>query len=172
MQDKSWTSSFLLDAKSFSYVCMGRYHVPRSWFKPSGNILVIFEEKGGDPTKIRISKRKTAGVCALISEDHPTFELDALHPDANENNRRNKAAIHLKCPENTLISTVKFASYGTPTGKCGSYSLGDCHDPNSTSVVEKVRTLLPLLLLLSILVKDTGSHCYDSDKNNMMLIFF
>ncbi|AES72931.1 beta-galactosidase [Medicago truncatula] len=28
------------------------YHVPRSWFKPSGNVLVIFEEKGGDPTKI------------------------------------------------------------------------------------------------------------------------
>ncbi|KAK9904552.1 hypothetical protein M0R45_000634 [Rubus argutus] len=24
------------------------YHVPRSWFKPSGNVPVIFEEKGGD----------------------------------------------------------------------------------------------------------------------------
>ncbi|XP_045822124.1 beta-galactosidase 10-like [Trifolium pratense] len=28
------------------------YHVPRSWFKPSGNVLVFFVEKGGDPTKI------------------------------------------------------------------------------------------------------------------------
>ncbi|KAK9292604.1 hypothetical protein L1049_020578 [Liquidambar formosana] len=28
------------------------YHVPRSWFKPSGNVLVIFEEEGGDPLKI------------------------------------------------------------------------------------------------------------------------
>ncbi|KAJ4715205.1 Beta-galactosidase [Melia azedarach] len=36
------------------------YHVPRSWFKPSGNILVIFEEKGGDPTKIRFSRRKVS----------------------------------------------------------------------------------------------------------------
>ncbi|XP_071722520.1 beta-galactosidase 10 [Rutidosis leptorrhynchoides] len=33
------------------------YHVPRSWFKPSGNILVIFEEKGGDPSKISFARR-------------------------------------------------------------------------------------------------------------------
>ncbi|KAK2445097.1 beta-galactosidase [Trifolium repens] len=33
------------------------YHVPRSWFKPSGNVLVIFEEKGGDPTKITFVRR-------------------------------------------------------------------------------------------------------------------
>ncbi|PHU11743.1 Beta-galactosidase [Capsicum chinense] len=25
------------------------YHVPRSWLKPSGNLLVVFEEWGGDP---------------------------------------------------------------------------------------------------------------------------
>ncbi|KAG8473886.1 hypothetical protein CXB51_034048 [Gossypium anomalum] len=47
------------------------YHVPRSWFKPSGNILVIFEEKGGDPTKITFSKRKISGLCSLIAEDFP-----------------------------------------------------------------------------------------------------
>ncbi|KAL5075138.1 hypothetical protein RYX36_014122 [Vicia faba] len=34
------------------------YHVPRSWFKPSGNVLVFFEEKGGDPTKITFARRK------------------------------------------------------------------------------------------------------------------
>ncbi|KAK9950224.1 hypothetical protein M0R45_005725 [Rubus argutus] len=59
------------------------YHVPRSWFKPSGNVLVIFEEKGGDPLKIEFSRRKISG-------------------------------------------------------SCGSYAKGDCHDPNSISVVEKV----------------------------------
>lgn len=37
------------------------YHVPRSWFKPSGNVLVIFEEKGGDPTKITFVRRKVSG---------------------------------------------------------------------------------------------------------------
>ncbi|EFH41127.1 beta-galactosidase 10 [Arabidopsis lyrata subsp. lyrata] len=38
------------------------YHVPRSWFKSSGNELVIFEEKGGDPMKITLSKRKVSVV--------------------------------------------------------------------------------------------------------------
>ncbi|KAL6524620.1 Beta-galactosidase 10 [Orobanche hederae] len=51
------------------------YHIPRSWFKPLGNILVIFEEEGGDPTKIRFSKRKVSSVCTHVSEDHPSFNL-------------------------------------------------------------------------------------------------
>ncbi|XP_059656325.1 beta-galactosidase 10 [Cornus florida] len=106
------------------------YHVPRSWFKPSGNILVIFEEIGGDPTQIRFSRRKIKGVCALVSEDHPSFELEPRLED--------KATVTLKCPRNSRISSVKFASFGTPTGMCGSYTKGDCHDPDSTSVVEKV----------------------------------
>ncbi|CAN6821746.1 unnamed protein product [Brassica oleracea] len=38
------------------------YHVPRSWFKSSGNELVIFEEKGGYPMKIKLSRRKVSEV--------------------------------------------------------------------------------------------------------------
>ncbi|XAR60280.1 Beta-galactosidase [Bertholletia excelsa] len=113
------------------------YHVPRSWFKPSGNILVIFEEKGGDPTQIRFSRRKTLGICALVSEDHPSFKPDSLHGDGSQD-YMNGAIIQLKCPKNTHISTIRFASFGTPSGTCGSYSFGDCHDPSSTSVIEKV----------------------------------
>ncbi|GFP93194.1 beta-galactosidase [Phtheirospermum japonicum] len=33
------------------------YHVPRSWLKPSGNLLVVFEELGGDPTGISLVRR-------------------------------------------------------------------------------------------------------------------
>ncbi|KAM3750594.1 hypothetical protein ACB098_04G047600 [Castanea mollissima] len=110
------------------------YHVPRSWFKPSGNVLVIFEEKGGDPTKIKFSRRKISGVCALVAEDYPSVE--SWLESANDN--KTKTSAYLKCPENTRISAIKFASFGTPTGTCGSYSNGDCHDPNSTSVVEKL----------------------------------
>lgn len=37
--------------KVLIYNCKNfRYHVPRSWLKPSGNLLVVFEESGGDPT--------------------------------------------------------------------------------------------------------------------------
>lgn len=112
------------------------YHVPRSWFKPSGNVLVIFEEKGGDPLKIEFSRRKISGVCSLAAEDYPFIDLESWH----EGNGSNKSisTVNLKCPLNTHISTVKFASFGNPTGSCGSYAKGDCHDPNSISVVEKV----------------------------------
>ncbi|XP_021900324.1 beta-galactosidase 10 [Carica papaya] len=112
------------------------YHVPRSWFKPSGNVLVIFEEKGGDPTKIQFSKRIFSGVCSSIAEDYPLVEHE--FPSENGKGDNNVATVLLKCPKNTHISNVKFASFGTPTGTCGSYSKGDCHDPNSSSVVEKV----------------------------------
>ncbi|KAL5845170.1 hypothetical protein ACOSQ4_011128 [Xanthoceras sorbifolium] len=33
------------------------YHVPRSWLKPTKNLLVVFEELGGDATKISLVKR-------------------------------------------------------------------------------------------------------------------
>ncbi|XP_031250570.1 beta-galactosidase 3-like [Pistacia vera] len=94
------------------------YHIPRSWFQPTGNVLVIFEEKGGDPTKIKFAKRKISGMCALVGEDYPL------------------ATVNLKCPKNSSISEVKFASFGNPEGTCGSYRKGHCHDPTSTSVIE------------------------------------
>lgn len=105
------------------------YHVPRSWFKPSGNVLVMFEEKGGDPTQIRFSRRKLSGLCAHVSDDHPSFSTNNL--------QENIASLELKCPMNMQISGIKFASYGTPTGTCDSYAVGDCHDPDSSFVVEK-----------------------------------
>ena len=117
------------------YFVLLRYHVPRSWFKPAGNVLVLFEEKGGDPTQITFSRRKSA-LCAHVSEDHPSFVTSDL--------QNSKTSLELKCPMNTSISAFKLASFGTPTGTCQSYGVGDCHDPNSTSIVEMVTTLLIL----------------------------
>ncbi|KAK4276546.1 hypothetical protein QN277_014682 [Acacia crassicarpa] len=33
------------------------YHVPRSWLKPTNNLIVVFEELGGNPGKISLVKR-------------------------------------------------------------------------------------------------------------------
>ncbi|CAI9294733.1 unnamed protein product [Lactuca saligna] len=33
------------------------YHVPRSWLKPTQNLIVVFEEMGGDPSTISIMRR-------------------------------------------------------------------------------------------------------------------
>ncbi|CAL0319743.1 unnamed protein product [Lupinus luteus] len=99
------------------------YHVPQSWFKLSGNILIFFEEKGGDPTKIRFVRRKVSGACALVRH--------------KVENNKNTPLSHIMCPDDTIISAIKFASFGNPSGTCGSYLKGDCHDPNSNVVVEK-----------------------------------
>ncbi|CAK9140088.1 unnamed protein product [Ilex paraguariensis] len=38
------------------------YHVPRSWLKPTRNLLVVFEEIGGIASKISLVKRSVPGV--------------------------------------------------------------------------------------------------------------
>ncbi|GAB4094174.1 HYR domain-containing protein [Flaviaesturariibacter terrae] len=50
---------------------------------------------------------------------------------ATENN-----TITLQAPAGTLIDRIDFASYGTPTGNCGSFSYGWCHSSISQSKVE------------------------------------
>ena len=43
----------------------------------------------------------------------------------------------LTCPTDQVITSIDFASYGLPTGSCGSYSLGSsCNATSSQSVVE------------------------------------
>lgn len=38
------------------------YHVPRSWLKPTQNLLIVFEEIGGDASRISVVKRSLAYV--------------------------------------------------------------------------------------------------------------
>lgn len=108
---------------------------------------MIFEEKGGDPTKITFVRRKVSGLCALVAKDHPSVGLLSEHENKIENNK-NLPFARLTCPSNTVITAVKFASFGTPSGKCGAYLKGDCHDPNSSIVVEKVCIFGNLFVLL------------------------
>lgn len=112
------------------------YHVPRSWFKPSGNTLVVFEEKGGDPTKISLGRRLVTKICGFISENYPTADLDSWDQNTDQTGE-GKGTLRLSCPENTIISSVNFASYGNPSGSCGHFSTGNCHSSSTTLVVEK-----------------------------------
>jgi len=141
-----YAGKFFFSCHVISIVCSAtweRYHVPRSWFKPSGNVLVILEEVGGDPTKVTFSKRKISTVWSYVAEDYPSINLESWKPDIDDDSSQYKAPrAHLKCPDSTKISAVNFASFGNPVGSCGSYSLGDCHDPSFKSVVEKVSLAL------------------------------
>ncbi|OWM76568.1 hypothetical protein CDL15_Pgr005532 [Punica granatum] len=69
------------------------YHVPRSWLNPTGNLLVLFEEWGGDLNGISLVRRDIDSVCADIYEWQPTlinYEMQSsgkvnkpLHPKAH-----------------------------------------------------------------------------------------
>jgi hypothetical protein len=44
-------------------------------------------------------------------------------------------SVTLTCPEGRIIDSVLYASYGTPTGECGSFVTGDCHAATSETMV-------------------------------------
>ncbi|KAG5145004.1 hypothetical protein JHK84_030547 [Glycine max] len=112
------------------------YHVPRSWLKPNHNLLVVFEELGGDPSKISLVKRSVSSICADVSEYHPNIRN--WHIDSyGKSEEFHPPKVHLHCSPSQAISSIKFASFGTPLGTCGNYEKGVCHSPTSYATLEK-----------------------------------
>lgn len=118
-----------------------RYHIPRSWLQTSNNLLVMFEEIGGDPLKISVKLHATEIICAEISET----SYPPIHMWSDPSIISRKIAIHevapemnLACDDGQVIEAITFASYGTPKGSCQKYSRGQCHAPNSFSLVTEV----------------------------------
>src|SRR6266496_4792320 len=46
--------------------------------------------------------------------------------------------IILTAPAGNVFTTIDFASYGTPNGSCGSFTIGSCHAVNSTIICSAV----------------------------------
>ncbi|KAF2283349.1 hypothetical protein GH714_002472 [Hevea brasiliensis] len=114
-----------------------RYHVPRSWVKSSGNTLVLFEEVGGDPTKIGFAIRKVGSLCSHVSESHP-LPVDMWNTDL-EALKKSGPILSLECPHpNQVISSIKFASFGTPHGTCGTFSHGQCSSSSALSICRRL----------------------------------
>ncbi|XP_040991166.1 beta-galactosidase 8 [Juglans microcarpa x Juglans regia] len=112
------------------------YHVPRSWLQSSGNTLVLFEEIGGDPTKISFATRQIGSLCSHVSESHPS-PIDTWNTDSTSG-RKLRPTVLLECPSpGQVISSIKFASFGTPSGTCGGYSHGQCSSRRALSIVQK-----------------------------------
>ncbi|KAF5941912.1 hypothetical protein HYC85_019554 [Camellia sinensis] len=117
-----------------------KYHVPRSWLQTSNNLLVLFEETGGNPFQISIQSHSTDTICAQVSESHhPPLRMWS-HPDFVNGKISATELIpemNLQCDDGYTISSIEFASYGTPGGSCQKFSRGNCHSPNSLSVVSQ-----------------------------------
>ncbi|XP_058090936.1 beta-galactosidase 13-like [Magnolia sinica] len=115
------------------------YHIPRSFLKPTNNLLVIFEETGGDPHRIFVTTVNRDTICSFISEN------DSPHVNSWERkNSEIRAAVDnvklhatLKCPHHKVIKEIEFASFGDPSGVCGNYTMGSCNHPEAKNVVEK-----------------------------------
>ncbi|RVW38790.1 Beta-galactosidase 8 [Vitis vinifera] len=112
------------------------YHVPRSWLQPSGNTLVLFEEIGGDPTQISFATKQVESLCSRVSEYHP-LPVDMWGSDLTTG-RKSSPMLSLECPfPNQVISSIKFASFGTPRGTCGSFSHSKCSSRTALSIVQE-----------------------------------
>ncbi|WOL16069.1 beta-galactosidase 7 isoform X1 [Canna indica] len=103
------------------------YHIPRSFLKPTSNLLVLLEEMGGDPRSITVETISVGRVCGKVSESH--------HPSVVYKSK--KPRVRLECQQRRKITSIEFASFGTPVGNCSSYALGSCHSVASKAVVEK-----------------------------------
>ncbi|CAA6668431.1 unnamed protein product [Spirodela intermedia] len=110
-----------------------KYHIPRSFLEPSGNLLVLFEEETGNPLQVSVDTISVRGICGVISEDHPP-SLFSRPPPLRQ---RRPPSVDLQCPAGSTISAVDFASFGTPTGDCRSYATGGCHVFSSKAFVEE-----------------------------------
>jgi hypothetical protein len=122
-----------------------RYHVPRSFLKPKGNLLVLLEEERGYPLGIFLDTISITKVCGLVSGSHLPSVTSWRRQDGSgkiyqmKPDRRPK--LQLDCPPKHIISKILFASFGTPSGDCESYDIGSCHSSNSRDIVEKVSFL-------------------------------
>ncbi|KAJ4714293.1 Beta-galactosidase [Melia azedarach] len=112
------------------------YHVPRSWLKPTQNLLVVFEELGGNPSRISLVKRSVTSVCSEVAEYHPTIKNWHIE-SYGKPEEFHSPKVHLRCSPGHTISSIKFASFGTPLGTCGSYQQGPCHASTSYAILEK-----------------------------------
>ncbi|KAK1384445.1 Beta-galactosidase [Heracleum sosnowskyi] len=111
------------------------YHVPRSFLKPTGNLLVLLDEEYGNPLGISIDTVSVTKVCSHVSDSsHPIASLKGNKKVAKKNE---EAKAHLRCPSKKIISRILFASFGTPSGNCEKYSVGRCHSSNSKAIVER-----------------------------------
>ncbi|XP_019182356.1 PREDICTED: beta-galactosidase 16-like [Ipomoea nil] len=106
------------------------YNVPRSFLKPTGNLLILFEEEHGNPCGITLDTVSITSVCGHVTDSNPPFQIPWKRYA-----RRPK--VQLNCPPNRNISKILFASFGRPSGDCSAYAVGSCHSSSSRAIVEK-----------------------------------
>ncbi|KAK9286498.1 hypothetical protein L1049_014896 [Liquidambar formosana] len=145
------------------------YHVPRSFIKPTDNLLIILEEEGGNPEKIKILTANRDTICSYITEYHPPHVRSWARAESKiravVDDVQPKA--HLKCPNHKKIINVEFASFGNPDGACGSFIAGNCTSRISKNVVKRYclgKTSCAIPIQRSVFIKGNDG-CPDISKS-------
>lgn len=134
----------------FELVIFARYNVPRSFLKPTGNLLVLLEEQNGYPLGISVDTISVSKVCGHVSDSHPPPVVSWRGQNQSLKHHKKhqgwRPKVQLRCSPGRNISKILFASFGNPYGDCDSYAIGSCHSSNSKATVEKVTFLLHFCL--------------------------
>lgn len=117
--------------------------------------MVVLEEWGGDPNGIFLVRREIDSICADIYEWQPNLMSWQMQASGKVKKPVRPKA-HLSCGPGQKISSIKFASFGTPEGVCGSFREGSCHAHNSYDAFQRVYYYLAQLVsyLLSCIQTD------------------
>ncbi|XP_021896415.1 beta-galactosidase 16-like isoform X3 [Carica papaya] len=120
------------------------YNVPRSFLRPTNNLVVLLEEEDGYPTGITIDTVSITKVCGHVTDSHlPPVTSGVTQNQRGKGDKKNPGrlpTVHLQCPPERNISKILFASFGTPSGDCESYSIGSCHSSRSRTIIEAACT--------------------------------
>ncbi|KAJ4966201.1 hypothetical protein NE237_018050 [Protea cynaroides] len=115
------------------------YHIPRAFVKSTDNLLVVFEEMGGNPEEITILTVHRDTVCSYVTEYHlphvKSWEQQNM-VQASVDDRKPQAT--LKCPSHKVIAEVEFASFGDPIGACGNFNTGSCQSFDTKDIVTEI----------------------------------
>ncbi|XP_057795713.1 beta-galactosidase 16-like isoform X3 [Salvia miltiorrhiza] len=107
------------------------YHIPRSFLKPTNNLLILFEEEAANPLGVSVDTVSVTRVCGHVSDSSPPPVI------SYQMKRGRRPKVRLRCPKSKNISNILFASFGSPLGDCSSYAAGRCHSTSSFNVVER-----------------------------------
>ncbi|XP_028216732.1 beta-galactosidase-like [Glycine soja] len=118
-----WSSYLAADVNGCSPKCdyrgaytSNKYHVPRSFLRDDDqNTLVLFEEMGRHPFDVKFLTATFGKVCANAYEGH---------------------TLELACNKNQVISEIKFPSFSSSKGECGSFQQGNCESSEALSLIK------------------------------------
>lgn len=107
--------------------------------KDKNNVMVVFEEIGGNPKKIDILVVDRDTICSVVTENH----LPQVSNFERKDNKFKSVAdavkgAHLTCPDNKIVQKVEFVSFGDATGACGAFTPGKCDSYVAKKLVEQL----------------------------------